>query len=168
VRLITNGLEPLPWYVAGAAIAAITLALLALANRRLGISTGFENLCALALRWPYFRREEVAGSRSWRLPFLGGLVLGGLLSALAGGAWSPHWRMGLFDQAFALGPLAKSAWMFAGGLLIGFGTRLAGGCTSGHGIFGLANLERASLVATLSFFAAGTATTWIVYRAVAG
>lgn len=167
MRLISTGLEPIPWWLAGALLAFVLLAMLALANRRLGISTGFENVCALVLRSPYFRRDEVASSRSWRLPFLGGLVLGGLASVLAAGGWSPHWRSGLLDQAFALGPLAKSAWMFAGGLLIGFGTRLAGGCTSGHGLFGLANLERASLVATLSFFAAGTATTWIVYRCVA-
>ena len=54
--------------------------------------------------------------------------------------------------------------MFVGGLFIGFGTRLAGGCTSGHGIFGLANLELPSLVTTISFLAAGIVTTQIVYR----
>jgi uncharacterized membrane protein YedE/YeeE len=54
--------------------------------------------------------------------------------------------------------------MFVGGLFIGFGTRLAGGCTSGHGIFGLANFELPSLVTTVSFMAAGIATTHIVYR----
>jgi uncharacterized membrane protein YedE/YeeE len=54
--------------------------------------------------------------------------------------------------------------MFAGGLFIGFGTRLAGGCTSGHGIFGLANFEYPSLLSTLSFMAAGMVTTQFVYR----
>jgi uncharacterized membrane protein YedE/YeeE len=54
--------------------------------------------------------------------------------------------------------------MFAGGLCIGFGTRLAGGCTSGHGIFGVSHLERASLEATLAFLAAGIVTTHLVYR----
>jgi hypothetical protein len=70
----------------------------------------------------------------------------------------------VFDRAIGFGPAGKVAWMFAGGLLVGFGTRLAGGCTSGHGIFGLANLELPSLLSTISFMAAGIATTQIVYR----
>jgi uncharacterized membrane protein YedE/YeeE len=65
-----------------------------------------------------------------------------------------------------LGHAGKLAWMFAGGLFIGFGTRLAGGCTSGHGIFGMSNFERPSLVSTLSFMAAGILTTQIVYRVI--
>ena len=56
--------------------------------------------------------------------------------------------------------------MFAGGVLIGFGTRMAGGCTSGHGIFGVSNLERASVESTLAFVAAGMLTTNVVYRIV--
>jgi hypothetical protein len=56
--------------------------------------------------------------------------------------------------------------MFAGGLLIGFGTRLATGCTSGHGIFGVSNLEASSLVAVITFMAAGVATTQITYRVI--
>jgi len=53
--------------------------------------------------------------------------------------------------------------MFVGGAFIGFGTRMAGGCTSGHGIFGVSNFERASIVSTLSFMAAGIATTALIY-----
>jgi uncharacterized membrane protein YedE/YeeE len=56
--------------------------------------------------------------------------------------------------------------MFVGGLFIGFGTRLAGGCTSGHGIFGLSNFELPSLIATMSFMAGGIATTQLLYRIV--
>jgi hypothetical protein len=162
--LILHDLAPLPWWVAGPALGAITLLLLWVANQRLGISTGFENLCALALRTPYFRRDEIAHSQRWRLPFLGGLVLGGVLSAATSGGWQPIWELGRFDATFGWGPAGKLAWMFGGGLLVGFGTRLAGGCTSGHGIFGLSHLERASLEATLAFLAAGIVTTNLVYR----
>jgi uncharacterized membrane protein YedE/YeeE len=56
--------------------------------------------------------------------------------------------------------------MFVGGLFIGFGTRLANGCTSGHGIFGLANFELPSLVAALSFMTGGIVTTQLIYRVV--
>jgi hypothetical protein len=164
--LILHGLEPYPWWLAGAGIAVVTLALLGLANQRLGISTGFENLCALVLKTPYLERDEIESSRAWRLPFLAGLVLGGAFSAWAGGGWTPFWSLGMFDARVGWGPAGKLAWMFAGGLLIGFGTRMAGGCTSGHGIFGLANLERASLDSTVAFMTAGIVTTHVLYRLV--
>jgi uncharacterized membrane protein YedE/YeeE len=70
----------------------------------------------------------------------------------------------MLDARFAFSPAQKLAWMFGGGLLIGFGTRLAGGCTSGHGIFGVSNLERASFEATASFLATGIATSLLVHR----
>jgi uncharacterized membrane protein YedE/YeeE len=164
MRLILHDLEPMHWAIAGAVIAAVTLALLYLANRRLGISTGFEDLCSLALPLPYFRRQTLLAARGWRLPFVGGLVLGGVLSAVLGGGWAPTWALGMFDTTIGWGPAGKLAWMFAGGLFIGFGTRLAGGCTSGHGIFGLSNFERPSLVSTLSFMAGGLLTTQLLYH----
>ncbi len=144
----------------------MTLTLLFVTRNRLGVSTGFENICALVVRTPYFTRESVSGSSSWRLPLLGGLVIGGLVSALAGGGWEPTWDLGMFDSEIGWGTGGKAAWMFAGGLLIGFGTRLAGRCTSGHGIFGLSNLELPSLVATGSFMGAGIVTTNIIYRVI--
>lgn len=164
--LILHDLVPLHWAVGGAAIGAITLLLLFVANRRLGVSGGLDDLCSLVLSGPYFRRDFVRRSRPWRLPFLAGLVLGGFLSAQLGGGWAPIWSLGIFDTVIGLGPAGKLAWMFAGGLLIGFGTRLANGCTSGHGIFGLSNFEWAGLASTASFMAAGLITTHVVYRIV--
>lgn len=164
--LILNDLTPIHWAVAGAGIAAVTLCLLFVANRRLGISSGLEDLCSLVVQQPFFRRGSLRSGRPWRLPFLAGLVVGGFLSAALGGGWAPTWELGVFDLAIGLGPAGKLAWMFAGGLCIGFGTRLAGGCTSGHGIVGLANLEFPSLVATMSFMAGGVITTFVVYRVV--
>jgi len=164
--LILNNIQPMHWAVAGAGIAMVTLALLWIANRRLGISGGFEDLCSLALPLPYFRRERLLSARQWRLPFVTGLVLGGVLSAVAGGGWAPTWSLGMFDTTIGFGPAGKLAWMFTGGLFIGFGTRLAGGCTSGHGIFGLSNFELPSLVATLSFMASGVVTTNLIYRVI--
>jgi hypothetical protein len=166
--LILNDLTPLHWALAGAGIASITLILVFVANRRLGISSGFDDVCSLVLRQPYFRRDGVRAGRTWRLPFLAGLVLGGFVSALLGGGWAPTWALGMFDEAIGFGPMGKMAWMFAGGLFIGFGTRLAGGCTSGHGIFGLSNLEWPSLVSTASFMAGGFVTTNLIYRLIAG
>jgi uncharacterized membrane protein YedE/YeeE len=70
----------------------------------------------------------------------------------------------MLDTHLGLTPVGKLAWMFVGGLFIGFGTRMAGGCTSGHGIFGLSNFELPSLVSTMSFMAGGVATTQLLYR----
>jgi uncharacterized membrane protein YedE/YeeE len=168
VPLILHNLPPLHWAIGGAGIAAVTLALLFLANRRLGISTGFEDVCSLLVQHPYFSRAGLLSARKWRLPFIAGLVLGGFLSAVLGGGWTPTWDLGLFDQVIGYGPAGKMAWMFAGGLFIGFGTRLANGCTSGHGIFGLSNFELPSLVSTISFMAGGLLTTQFIYRVVFG
>jgi hypothetical protein len=164
--LILHGLPPLHWAIAGACIAACTLTLLLVGNRRLGLSTTLEDICSLVLQQPYFQRGAVTSGRPWRLPFCAGLVLGGVLSAVLGGGWAPIWSVGMLDTATGLGHAGKLAWMFGGGLFIGFGTRLAGGCTSGHGIFGLSNFELPSLIATLSFMAAGIATTQIVYHVI--
>ena len=137
--LLLNGTPAIHWAIAGASIALITALLLFLLNRRLGISTGFEDVCSLVLKTRYFDRASLRDARRWRLPFLAGLILGGVVSAITSGGWQPTWALGMLDDALALGPLGKVLWMFVGGLFIGFGTRMGGGCTSGHGIFGLSN-----------------------------
>jgi uncharacterized membrane protein YedE/YeeE len=162
--LILHNLEAWHWALGGACIGAITLMLLFIGGKRLGISTGFENVCSIVSARPYFRRTSLQGTGAWRFPFLAGLVAGGFLSAVLGGGWSPFWDLGMFDTATEAGPMGKLAWMFVGGLFIGFGTRLAGGCTSGHGIFGVANFEKSSWLATASFMAAGIVTTQVLYR----
>ena len=78
----------------------------------------------------------------------------------------PTWELGMLDTALGLSPAAKLAWMFVGGLFVGFGTRLANGCTSGHGIFGLSNFELPSLVATACFMGSGLVVTQVLYRLV--
>lgn len=164
--LILNDLTPINGLLAGLAIGLITLLLLWTTNIRLGISTTFESVCSLASHRPYFRRPALQGRGRWRLWFSGGLLLGGFLSAALGGGWAPTWDLGMFDSVIGWGPAGKLAWMFVGGLFIGLGTRIADGCTSGHGIFGLAHLERASLVSVLSFMASGFLVANLVYRVV--
>jgi len=164
MTLILSGLPPLHWALAGVGIAGITLSLLFFANRRLGVSTGFEDLCSLVVRAPYFSRASVTAGRRWRLPLLAGLLIGGALSAMLSHGWALTWSLGLFDRAIGFGPMGKVVWMFLGGLCIGFGTRLGGGCTSGHGIFGLSNFELPSLITTVSFMLGGIGTTQLIYR----
>jgi hypothetical protein len=88
--------------------------------------------------------------------FLGGLVLGGLLSVLLAGDFHPV--VGLhapaFEAIFGAGAFAYAP-LLLGGLFVGFGTRMAGGCTSGHGLCGVSRFQPGSLVATASFFGMG-------------
>src|SRR3954467_8258621 len=103
MTLILHGLRPLHWAVAGAGIAFVTLALLFLSNRRLGLSTSFEDICSLALPLPYFQRKAVVSGRTWRLPFVAGLLLGGFLSAMLSGGWSPTLQIAMFDARLGFG-----------------------------------------------------------------
>lgn len=139
--------ERWPFWAGGAAIGGFVLLLLGVTGRTLGVSTGFSDACAL----PF----DPEARRSWRLPFLVGIVAGGGVAALVAGALEPTAAMGLFDSALQLGTPAKAAVFLGGGVLLGFGARLAGGCTSGHGIAGVAQLAPASLLATAVFMASG-------------
>lgn len=96
------------------------------------------------------RRQD--GEGGWRLLFLGGLLLPGVL-------WAGH-----SPVRFAGG----TAWLAAAGLLVGFGTRLGSGCTSGHGICGIARGSKRSLVATLTFMLVAMVVVYIVRHATAG
>lgn len=86
--------------------------------------------------------------RAWRLAFLFAMVA-------AAGAWFAITGVGPRNSF-------PAPWLVVGGLLVGFGTRLGGGCTSGHGICGLSRLSRRSLVAVLAFMGAGFATVFLV------
>lgn len=91
------------------------------------------------------------------LLFLGGIVMGGLLSALAAGAYSPKFALQghTFNTLFGGSAIATAAVLIGGGILVGFGTRMAAGCTTGHGLCGISRFQKGSLVATGAFF--GTA-----------
>jgi uncharacterized membrane protein YedE/YeeE len=93
---------------------------------------------------------------SWRILFLAGLLSGGLVMH----ALSPH----AFAIAISRSP---SALIFAG-LLVGFGTRLGSGCTSGHGVCGISRLSPRSIIATLTFIATGAVTVFIVNHLLGG
>jgi uncharacterized membrane protein YedE/YeeE len=142
-----------PWWIGGAAIAGVVLLLLFTENQLLGVSSGCGELCV-------FHRDPTA-RRSWRLRFLLGIVGGGVLSAVLGGR-TPTWSMGTFDTIVG-SSLAMLGVLTLAGLFIGAGARLAGGCTSGHGIVGTALGSRASLIATSLFLAAGFATTHFIH-----
>lgn len=97
-----------------------------------------------------------AGDTAWRVLFVAGLLVGGL-------------GLRLVDPALVRSDLDRSAAaLVAAGMLVGFGTRLGNGCTSGHGVCGISRGSARSLVATVTFMAAGIATAWVVANVFGG
>ena len=96
------------------------------------------------------------GEVGWRVCFVGGLLIGGLLFA-----W-------LRPDALSVMSAPSMAVTLAGGLLVGVGTRLAGGCTSGHGVCGNSRFSPRSLVATMTFLATGMLTVFVVRHTMGG
>ncbi len=125
---------------AGGALIGVSVALLLLFNGRIGGISGIMNGALFAAK----------GDRLWRLIFLTGLVLGAFIFQ----HWVPNFTIPRQHYPALL--------LVLGGFLIGFGTRMSGGCTSGHGICGLATLSIRSLIATLTFMATGMITVYII------
>jgi len=146
-------------WIGGVAIGAYLLLQLVLTGRHLGTSTSFGDVCGLVARRGFFTRGKFEGGPSWRLFFFVGLPLGGLLAFLTSpdaGAWTPHFEMGaLYGAVLPRALWAKALVLGLGGVLIGYGARLAGGCTSGHTIMGLSLRNLPSLAASIGFFAGG-------------
>ena len=123
---------PLAAFVGGTLIGLASVLLLWLNGRIAGISGIFYGILT-----------RDAGDRNWRLMFVLGLVAGGLaFSLFAGDSFVPR-------NDFPM------PWLIAAGLLVGIGTRLGSGCTSGHGVCGISRLSVRSLTATLTFVAVG-------------
>jgi len=157
---MTETLLWLPW-IAGTAIGAYMLLQYWLTNTPLGCSSVFGNVCArTGSNLSYFQGENFAQKTDWRIWFALGTPIGGLIAALTSpGPWLASLSMGsLYDQMLPANTLLKALWLFVGGLLIGFGARAAGGCTSGHTILGVSLLNRASIVASACFFVAAVIT----------
>jgi uncharacterized membrane protein YedE/YeeE len=167
--------KPWPWYVAGIIIGLTVPTLLLLGNKRLGISSTLRQLCAACYpaRIPFFHYDWKKDS--WNLFFAAGILLGGFLGGYVFAnpepvnvsaetldmfsTWGLTNTQGLLPEELFnfsnLLTLKGFLLMVVGGFLVGFGTRYAGGCTSGHGIMGLSALQWPSLVATASFFIGG-------------
>ena len=167
--------QPWPWYVAGPIIGLMVPVLLLIGNKRLGISSSLRHVCAACLpaKIPFFQYDWK--KEAWNLFFVTGILIGGSIAASLLTSSAPVQvnekllaelqLFGITDHTSLL-PVDIFNWsavltlrgfllMVLGGFLVGFGTRYAGGCTSGHAIMGLSNLQWPSLVATCCFMAGG-------------
>lgn len=167
--------KPWPWYVAGPLIGLIVPLLLFIGNKTFGVSSSLRHICAACMpaRIPFFQynwKNEI-----WNLVFVAGIIAGAFIAnrffqdssaiSLNPALTIELERYGISDYR-GLVPAELFSWsnlltlkgislMVVGGFLVGFGTRYAGGCTSGHSIMGLSNLQLPSLIATLSFMTGG-------------
>lgn len=168
-------LHPWPWYIAGVLIGLTVPLLLILGNKHFGISSTLRHVCAACFpaNISFFKYDWK--KEAWNLFFIGGILLGGFIAAHY--LSSPQLikinpalvqelnKYGINDysnmvpkQIFSfnsLFTLRGFIMMIVGGFLVGFGTRYAGGCTSGHSIMGLSTLQWPSLVATICFMIGG-------------
>jgi len=167
--------QPWPWYVAGPLIGLTIPVLLLSGNKKFGISSSLRHICAVVFPsnisfFKYDWKKEI-----WNLFFVSGIVIGAFLAASFLSGHQPVQVDGKLTSELSgyditnysqLLPVDLFNWhnlvtvkgfivMIIGGFFVGFGTRYAGGCTSGHSIMGLSNLQLPSLIATICFMAGG-------------
>lgn len=149
--LFPNG--TLHYLLGGTLLGLAVGALFVLTGLVSGMSTVFSSTWSFVVRRPFFQQARLVDSRAWRLALAAGLVAGGAIWWAAFGTGErldvalPWWRL------------------LVGGIIAGYGARLAQGCTSGHGICGLASLQLPSLAAVLTFMATAMLTANVVAMA---
>lgn len=168
--------EPWPWYVSGPLI-TVVMTLLLLMEKRFGMSSNLRTLCAICgagEKASFFKFDWKA--QRWNLIVVLGVMIGGYIganiltddsavivdkevaSSLQELGFKSTNQSYLPEELFAIDVVADVKivlLLIVGGLLVGFGTRYAGGCTSGHAISGLSNLQLPSLIAVVGFFIGG-------------
>jgi uncharacterized protein len=179
--------QPWPWYVAGPLIGLTVPLVYLYAGRKWGVSSTFRDMCAATIPrgleyFQYSWREQGA----WRLVMAAGLIAGGMLGNATGSTDVPLSSstiaelraLGISDFS-GLVPSELFSWaalttlpglilIVGGGFLVGFGTRYADGCTSGHAISGLSALRVTSLIAVVGFFAGGLIATHLLLPLILG
>lgn len=174
--------QPWPWYIAGPLIGLVVPALLLMGNKAFGISSSLRHICAACLpsNISFFKYDWK--KESWNLFFAAGIILGGLIAAqyLSGNQVvdiNPKTiallkQQGVQDFSGLLPgdifsfrqllTLRGFIFIVVGGFMVGFGTRYASGCTSGHAIMGISNLQWPSMIATCCFMIGGFVMTWFI------
>jgi uncharacterized membrane protein YedE/YeeE len=142
-------MQPWPFWLAGLAIGGFVPLFALLSGKALGVSSGYAEACSLGK------------------PALG-LPLGGLAGAFATGSLHVAGSSSAIAEQFHVHGTAQYLLLAVGGALVGYGARMAGGCTSGHSIVGIALGAKSSLVATIGFMIGGFAASWLLVALAGG
>lgn len=175
--------RPWPWYVAGPLIGLMVPALLLVGGKMFGISAVLRATCAaVAPGKVEFFHFDWRRAEGWNFIFALGILIGGFIAgvlmmnpdpiAISAATRADLASLGITDLS-GLVPEQIFSWasvlsveglviLVLGGFLVGFGSAYAGGCTSGHAIMGLADLQLPSLVAVIGFFVGGLITTFVI------
>lgn len=174
--------QPWPWYIAGPLLGIIMLSLIFF-GETFGISSNLRTLCAMCGGGKYADFFQFEWKKQmWNFVLILGAVLGGFITSqylthtdldISSQTAASLESMGFSDVGVAYVPAeifgweAISTWrgllfLVIGGILVGFGSRYAGGCTSGHAISGLSNLQLPSLIAVIGFFIGGLISTFFI------
>lgn len=183
MELINFVSQPWPWYVGGLLIAMVMLMLIYFGDT-FGFSSNFRTICALSgagKNCDFFDFDWKG--QLWNLVFALGTIIGGFIAyhyltidtsvGISSVTKAELQQMGISNPGSDFIPAEIFNWqslftlkgflmIVVGGFLVGFGTRYAGGCTSGHAITGLSNLQLPSLIAVTGFFIGGLFTTYII------
>ena len=141
------------WYVLGPLIGLCVFGLFALANRRLGVLGGYSNL--------FERVDGRIPELGWKTYLLGGVLIGALIQRLLAGSPTVEGGYGWLSRTFESDAVVGAA-LVGGGVLIGFGAKLADGCTSGNGLGGCSSGSPASFAATATFMGTAIGLTYIL------
>ena len=144
----------LPWFVAGPALGLCVVVARALFNARLGVTGGFSEIVG--------RLARGSVRFDWRGWFAIGIVVGGLAYALVAGGPSFHGYGWMTDTFHGGWRWVIPVLLVGAGVLIGYGAKVSGGCTSGNGLSGNALVSPASLAATATFFGTAIAVSFLI------
>ena len=157
-------------YLVGALIGLLATATFYFSDKPLGVSTAYARLAGLVGKL-FARRhtEELKFYQDkkpvidWEVMVLFGIIIGAWLAAYTGDSASASWVPALWAEHFGPSVWLRSGVAFLGGVLLAYGARLAGGCTSGHGISGALQLSVGSWIALVCFFVGAVATAALLY-----
>lgn len=157
-------------YLVGGLIGILSMATFYFSNKPLGVSTAYARLAGLLgylVSRPHTDSlkfyQDTAPKIEWEVMLAFGIIVGAFFAALSGGEFNVSVVPALWEARFGNSPALRLAVAFLGGLIMAFGARLAGGCTSGHGISGALQLSVGSWVALAAFFAGGVITASVMY-----
>ena len=158
-------------YLVGALIGILSMATFYFSNQPLGASTSFARISGLIGKLiskghteslKFF--QETKPQIEWGVMLMIGIILGAFLAAYTGREITAQWIPPLWEERFGSSHVLRLGLAFIGGAVMAFGARLAGGCTSGHGISGTLQLSVGSWVALMCFFAGGAITANLMFR----